>query len=144
MPGEQAPAAAERAAEAIFAYDYRTLPADLKRAEPYLTASFDKEFTKNFTLLEKQKDGAPGLAVQTKSWSSPPSRPPAWSTPRTDVARVLVYVNLTSTRPDQQPADLPEPGDHEDGQGGRQVAGGQGGHLLTRTVRCYSYGAGTG
>jgi Mce-associated membrane protein len=100
---EQAPAAAERAAEAIFAYDYRTLPADLKRAKPYLTANFEKQFTKNFELLEKQKDGAPGLAVQTKSVVKSAVAASGVVDAEDGVARVLVYVNLSSTRPNQQP-----------------------------------------
>jgi Mce-associated membrane protein len=100
---EQAPAAAERAAEAIFAYDYRTLPADLKRAKPYLTANFEKQFTKNFELLEKQKDGAPGLAVQTKSVVKSAVAASGVVDAEDGVVRVLVYVNLSSTRPNAQP-----------------------------------------
>ncbi len=64
---EQAPAAAERAAKALFSYDYRHLPADRERAANYVTDSFGKEYLKNFTQLEKQKDGSPGLAVQSKT-----------------------------------------------------------------------------
>ena len=100
---QQAPAAAERAAAAIFAYDYRTLPADLKRARQYLTDDFAKDFTKNFELLEKQEDGAPGLAVQTKSVVKSNVAASGVVDAEDGVARVLVYVNLTSTRPDQQP-----------------------------------------
>ena len=44
------------------------LPAD-REARRCATSpdSFEKEYLKNFALLEKQKDGTPGLAVQTKT-----------------------------------------------------------------------------
>jgi Mce-associated membrane protein len=100
---EQAPAAAERAAKAIFAYDYQDMPADLARAKPYLTDSFAKEFTKNFHLLEKQADGTPGPAIETKTVVK--SDVPATSVVDAEdgVVRVLAYVNLTSTRPGRDP-----------------------------------------
>jgi Mce-associated membrane protein len=100
---EQAPAAAEKAAQAIFAYDYRHMPADLARARQYLTPSFAKEFTKNFELLEKQKDGTPGPAIQTKTVVK--SDVPATGVVDAEdgVVRVLAYVNLTSTRPGRDP-----------------------------------------
>ncbi|WP_027860535.1 DnaJ domain-containing protein [Marmoricola sp. URHB0036] len=100
---EQAPAAAERAAKAIFAYNYQDMPADLARAKPYLTDDFAKEFTKNFHLLEKQQDGTPGPAIQTKTVVK--SDVPATSVVDAEdgVVRVLAYVNLTSTRPGRDP-----------------------------------------
>ncbi len=100
---EQAPAAAERAAKAIFAYNYQDMPADLARAKPYLTDSFAKEFTKNFHLLEKQADGTPGPAIETKTVVK--SDVPATSVVDAEdgVVRVLAYVNLTSTRPGRDP-----------------------------------------
>jgi Mce-associated membrane protein len=100
---EQAPAAAEKAAQAIFAYDYRNMPADLARAKQYLTPSFAKEFTKNFELLEKQKDGTAGPAIQTKTVVK--SDVPATGVVDAEdgVVRVLAYVNLTSTRPGRDP-----------------------------------------
>jgi Mce-associated membrane protein len=100
---QQAPAAAEQAAKAIFAYDYRDMPADLARAKPYLTDSFAQEFTKNFHLLEKQDDGTPGPAIQTKTVVK--SDVPATSVVDAEdgVVRVLAYVNLTSTRPGRDP-----------------------------------------
>ena len=51
----------------MLSYDYRTLPADRERAGGYLTDRFKKKYLKNFALLEKQKDGTPGAAVQTKT-----------------------------------------------------------------------------
>jgi Mce-associated membrane protein len=100
---QQAPAAAEQAAKAIFAYDYRNMPADLARAKPYLTDKFAVDFTKNFKLLEKQDDGSPGPAIQTKTVVK--SDVPATSVvdAEDDVVRVLAYVNLTSTRPGRDP-----------------------------------------
>jgi Mce-associated membrane protein len=100
---EQAPAAAERAAQAIFAYDYRHMPADLQRAKPYLTAKFAKEFTANFTLLEKQKDGTAGPAIQTKTVVKSTVPGTAVVDAEDNVVRVLAYVNLTSTRPGRAP-----------------------------------------
>ena len=131
---EQAPAAAERAAKAMFAYNYQDMPADLARAKPYLTDSFAKEFSKNFHLLEKQKDGTPGPAIETKTVVK--SDVPATSVVDAEdgVVRVLAYVNLTSHPPRAGSPDLPEPGDHEDGQGRRPVAGRQGRHLLIRAL----------
>jgi Mce-associated membrane protein len=100
---QQAPAAAEQAAKAIFAYDYRNMPADLARAKPYLTDNFAADFTKNFKLLEKQDDGSPGPAIQTKTVVK--SDVPATSVVDAEngVVRVLAYVNLTSTRPGRDP-----------------------------------------
>jgi Mce-associated membrane protein len=100
---QQAPAAAEQAAKAIFAYDYRNMPADLARAKPYLTDKFAVDFTKNFKLLETQDDGTPGPAIQTKTVVK--SDVPATSVvdAEDDVVRVLAYVNLTSTRPGRDP-----------------------------------------
>ena len=100
---DNAPAAAERAAKAIFAYDYRTLPADRKRAEDYLTEDFAEEFGGSFAELEKQKDGSPGLAVQTKSTVTSAVQGSGVVDAEEGVARVLVYVNLTSQRPDRDP-----------------------------------------
>jgi len=95
---DQAPTAAEKAAVAVFQYDYRHLPADRKRAESYLTGSYKKEYEKTATLLEKQKDGSAGLAVQTKAVVTSSVLGSAVMDAEPDVARVLVYVNLTSTK----------------------------------------------
>ncbi len=100
---DEAPAAAERAAKAVLAYDYRQLPADRKRASAFLTPDFRKEYLQNFTLLEKQKDGTPGAAVQTKTVVTAAVLGSGVIDADTDLARVLVYVNQTSTRPDRDP-----------------------------------------
>ncbi len=100
---DEAPAAAERAAKVVLAYNYKTLPADQKRAEAYLTKSFGKEYAKNFTLLAKQKDGTPGVAVQTKTVVTSSVLGSGVMDAQADKVRVLVYVNQVSTRPGRDP-----------------------------------------
>jgi Mce-associated membrane protein len=100
---EQAPAAAERAAKALFSYDYRHLPADRDRAANYVTDSFGKQYLKNFTQLEKQKDGSPGLAVQSKTVVTANVAGSGVVDAEDGVARVLVYVNQTSQKPGAKP-----------------------------------------
>ena len=65
---EQAPAAAERAAKALFSYDYRDLPADRTRAEAYLTDSFAKKYLKNFDAAREAegRDARTGGADQDR------------------------------------------------------------------------------
>ena len=67
MPATRHRRPPRRAAKAILSYDYRRLPADRKRAKEFLTPKYEKEYEKTFKLLEKQKDGSPGAAVQTKT-----------------------------------------------------------------------------
>jgi Mce-associated membrane protein len=100
---DEAPATAERAAKAILEYDYRRLPADRKRASVYLTADFRKEYLENFTLLERQKDGTPGAAVQTKTVVTASVLGSGVMDAESDVVRVLVYVNQTSRKPGVDP-----------------------------------------
>jgi Mce-associated membrane protein len=100
---DEAPAAAERAAKAVLAYDYKTLPADRKRASVYLTDGFKKKYLANFTLLEKQKDGTPGAAVQTKTVVTSSVLGSGVMDAQADLVRVLVYVNQVSTRPGRDP-----------------------------------------
>ena len=75
-----APAAAERAAKAMLSYDYRQLPADRNRAAGFLTAKYEKEYVKTFSLLEKNKDGSPAPPSRPRPWSAPACSAPAWST----------------------------------------------------------------
>jgi Mce-associated membrane protein len=100
---DEAPAAAERAAKAMLAYDYRTLPADRKRASVYLTEDYRPKYLENFEQLEKQKDGAPGLAVQTKTVVTTSVLGSGVMDASEDKVRVLVYVNQVSTRPGRDP-----------------------------------------
>ena len=100
---DEAPAAAERAAKAVLAYNYKTLPADRRRASAYLTDGFRKKYLKNFSLLEKQKDGTPGAAVQTKTVVTSAVLGSGVMDAQADRVRVLVYVNQVSTRPGRDP-----------------------------------------
>lgn len=102
---DAAPAAAERAAKEILSYDYRTLPADRDRAAPYMTPSFGKKYLQNFQLLEKQKDGTPGAAVQTKTTVTASVLGSGVVSVADDggAAQVLVYVNQVSARPGRNP-----------------------------------------
>jgi Mce-associated membrane protein len=100
---DEAPAAAERAAKAVLAYDYRSLPADRKRASAFLTPSFRTKYLKNFALLEKQKDGSPGAAIQTKTVVTASVLGSGVMDAEDGVVRVLVYVNQVSKKPDKDP-----------------------------------------
>jgi Mce-associated membrane protein len=99
----EAPAAAEQAAKAMLSYDYRTLPADRQRASGYLTSSFAKKYLQTFRLLEKNKDGSPGAAVQTKTVVSANAMGSGVVDASENKARVLVYVNQTSRKEGADP-----------------------------------------
>lgn len=100
---DEAPAAAERAAKAMLSYNYKQLPADRERAAAYLTDSFKKKYLANFTLLEKQKDGTPGAAVQTKTVVTATVLGSGVVDAEDGAARVLVYVNQVSQKPGVDP-----------------------------------------
>lgn len=100
---DEAPAAAERAAKAVLSYDYKTLPADRKRASAYLTPGFRTTYLKNFSLLEKQQDGTPGAAIQTKTIVTASVLGSGVMDAEDGVVRVLVYVNQVSNKPDKEP-----------------------------------------
>ncbi len=99
----EAPAAAERAAAATLSYDYKDLPADRKRAAGYLTEKFGKVYLKNFLQLEKQDDGTPGLAVQTKTVVTSSVLGSGVMDAERDEVRVLVYVNQVSKKAGADP-----------------------------------------
>lgn len=99
----EAPAAAERAAAAMLSYDYKDLPGDRKRASGYLTEKFRKIYLKNFMQLEKQKDGTPGLAVQTKTVVTSSVLGSGVMDAEQNVVRVLIYVNQVSKKADADP-----------------------------------------
>ena len=69
---DEAPAAAERAAKAVLAYDYQTLPADRKRASAYLTDRLPQEVPARTSPCSRSRRTAP---------RAPPSRPRPWSPP---------------------------------------------------------------
>jgi Mce-associated membrane protein len=100
---DKAPAAAENAAKAILSYDYRRLPTDRKRAEEFLTPKYKKDYEKTFKLLEKQKDGSPGAAIQTKTSVTASVVGSGVMDADPDTARVLVFVNQVSKRPGRDP-----------------------------------------
>jgi Mce-associated membrane protein len=102
---DEAPAAAERAVKALFSYDYRDLDADRRRAQDYLTGSIEKTYLKNFDALKQQKDGSPGLAVQSKAVVTTDVQGSGMVDVNDDgtVARVLVFVNLVSRKAGGQP-----------------------------------------
>lgn len=99
----EAPAAAEQAAKAMLSYDYRTLPADRDRASGYLTSQFAKKYLETFRLLEKNKDGSPGAAVQTKTVVKANVAGSGVVDAQADQARVLVYVDQTSDKEGADP-----------------------------------------
>jgi Mce-associated membrane protein len=100
---DEAPASAERAAKAMLSYDYRQLPADRKRASVYLTDKFGKSYLKAFDTLEQQKDGTPGLAVQTKTVLIASVLGSGVMDAEENKVRVLVYVNQISKKPGADP-----------------------------------------
>ena len=100
---DDAPVAAEQAAKALFSYDYRRLPADQKRAEGHVTDEFGKKYLQSFEQLEKQKDGSPGLAVQSKTVVTANVLGSGVVDAEADRVRVLVYVNQVSEKPDKDP-----------------------------------------
>jgi Mce-associated membrane protein len=100
---DEAPASAEQAAKALLSYDYRELPTDRQRASAYLTDSFRSKYLKNFSLLEKQKDGTPGAAIQTKTVVTSSVLGSGVMDAEPELVRVLVYVNQVSKKPGVDP-----------------------------------------
>ncbi len=100
---DEAPGAAERAAKSVFEYDYRHLAADRKRAEGFLTGSYKADYAKAAKALEKQKDGGPGLAVQTKAVVTATALASGVVDADEDSVRVLVYVNQVSQKAGGEP-----------------------------------------
>jgi Mce-associated membrane protein len=99
----EAPAAAERALSVVLAYDYRHLDADRSNAGRYLTPSYRKEFDKTFALLEKNPDGSPGAALQTKTVVTASVVGTAVMDADADQVNVLAYVNQVSRKGTQSP-----------------------------------------
>ena len=100
---DEAPGAAETAAKAILSYDYRRLPTDRKRAKEFLTTEYQKDYERTFKLLEEQKDGTAGAAIQTKTSVSASVLGSGVMDADSDTARVLVFVNQVSNRPGRDP-----------------------------------------
>ena len=87
--------------------------------------AFAKKYLRNFDALEKQKDGTPGLAVQTKAVVTASVQSSGVVDAESDVARVLVFVNVRLPQGRRRPPDLPEPGRDDHAQGRRPLAGQQ-------------------
>ena len=85
-----APPVAERAAATILSYDYRSLDADEKAAERYLTPSFRKQYVKSMGLV---RPNAPKL--RAKVVASVKASGVSHADP--DRVDVLVYVDQTTT-----------------------------------------------
>ena len=116
-PGRRTGGRRSRAAKAILSYDYRRLPTDRKRAKEFLTPKYQKEYDKTFKLLEEQKDGSPGAAVQTKTVGHR-----LRARLRRDGRRSRHRPGARLRQPGLQaagpgPADVPEPGGDDDEAG---------------------------
>ena len=68
-----------------------------------MTDTFGKKYLKNFSQLEKQKDGSPGLAVQSKTVVTTNVLGSGVVDAEADKVRVLVYVNQTSEKAGADP-----------------------------------------
>jgi Mce-associated membrane protein len=102
---DEAPAAADRALEQVLAYDYRHLGADERRAAGYLTARYKQKnhFARTYRLLRVGPNGQPGPAVSTKTVVTAHVLGTAVVDAAPDLARVLVFVNQTSTKTGKDP-----------------------------------------
>lgn len=102
---DEAPAAADRALEQVLAYDYRHLGADEQRAARYLTARYKQKnkFDATYQLLARGKDGKPGPAVTTKTVVTAHVLATSVVDAAPDLARVLVFVNQSSTKAGKNP-----------------------------------------
>jgi Mce-associated membrane protein len=85
-----APSVAERAAEAILAYDYKTLDADQDAAERFMTPAFVKKYSDSFTKAVAPAARTFKAQVTTEVLASSVVR----ATP--DHVRVLVFVDQTT------------------------------------------------
>jgi Mce-associated membrane protein len=102
---DEAPAAADRALEQVLAYDYRHLGADEQRAARYLTPQYRQKnhFARTYRLLRVGPDGQPGPAVSTKTVVTAHVLGTAVVDAAPDLARVLVFVNQSSTKAGKDP-----------------------------------------
>jgi len=86
-----APAAAEGAAAAILAYDYKTLDADQDTAKRYMTSGFAKKYSDTFQKVVKPAAQKSHAKVTATVLASAAVR----TTP--DTARVIVFVDQATT-----------------------------------------------
>lgn len=102
---DEAPAAADRALEQVLSYDYRHLHADEARAGRYLTARYKQKnhFAATYRLLAEGKNGSPGPALATKTVVTAHVLGTAVVDAAPDEARVLLFVNQSSTKAGRNP-----------------------------------------
>jgi Mce-associated membrane protein len=86
-----APAAAERASAAILSYGYRSLDADEKAAERYMTPAYKKKYADTFDRLVRPNAAKVTAKVEAEVKASGVSHADA------DRVDVLLYVNQTTT-----------------------------------------------
>jgi Mce-associated membrane protein len=86
-----APAAAERAAAAILAYDYKTLEADRDAAAKLMTADYREQYLDTFEKLVSE------LAVERKAVVAADVRASGVALANADRVEVLLFVNQTTT-----------------------------------------------
>lgn len=86
-----APAAAERAAEAILAYDYKSIEADRDAAAQFMTETYRKQYLDTFDGLVTK------AAVERKAQVEASVRASGVTAAGTDRVEVLLFVNQTST-----------------------------------------------
>lgn len=92
----EAPTAAQRALAVMLAYDYTSMTADLSRDLPYMTAAYQKRFTKSFRLLTQSKDGVASAVEQTKSVVTVSISGAAVMDAAPTLVHVLVFADQTS------------------------------------------------
>jgi Mce-associated membrane protein len=86
-----APAAAERAAEAILAYDYKSIEADRDAAAQFMTETYRKQYLDTFDGLVTK------TAVERKAQVEASVRASGVTAAGADRVEVLLFVNQTST-----------------------------------------------
>ncbi len=86
-----APAAAEQAAEAILAYDYKSIEADRDAAAQFMTETYRKQYLDTFDGLVTK------AAVERKAQVEASVRASGVTAAGTDRVEVLLFVNQTST-----------------------------------------------
>lgn len=101
--GEEAQAAAERALPLVLSYDYRQLSADRDRALPYLSDSYEKEYSSTFDQLIEGAGAEEGGAVQTKAVVKATVVNSAVERSTADRARVVMFLDQSAEKNGGEP-----------------------------------------
>lgn len=101
--GEEAQAAAERALPLVLSYDYRQLSADRDRALPYLSDSYEKEYSSTFDQLIEGAGAQEGGAVQTKAVVKATVVNSAVERSSEDRARVVMFLDQSAEKNGGEP-----------------------------------------